>query len=147
MKSNNQKRSVNFPVEILAELDKLAIKNHTTTSALIRQYVEKGLGIDSNLQDIDIIAQIVRQEIRTQLAAQVERLVKILMKIGKVSASVFYTQTALLSKMPNTVRARTLVELETEAIKRGIQYMKLRDVDVDSSLQDTEAIFQKSELL
>ena len=123
------------------------MKNHTTTSALIRQYVEKGLSIDGNLQDIDMIAQIVRQEVRTQLAPQVERLVKILMKIGKVSASVFYTQTALLSKMPNMVRSKTIMELETEAVKRGIQYMKLRDADVDSSLQDTEALFQKSGLL
>lgn len=94
-----------------------------------------------------MIAKIVRQEVRTQLAPQVERLVKILIKIGKISASAFFTQTALLTNMPNMVRAKTLMELETEAIKRGIQYMKLRDTDVDSSLQNIEAIFQKSELL
>ena len=63
IKKPTQKRSINFTTETLETLDKLAAKNHTTTSELVRGYVEKGLSIEGSREDIDFIARIIRQEI------------------------------------------------------------------------------------
>lgn len=46
IKKPTQKRSINFTTETLETLDKLAAKNHTTTSELVRGYVEKGLSLE-----------------------------------------------------------------------------------------------------
>lgn len=87
-----QKRSINFTTETLETLDKLAAKNHTTTSELVRGYVEKGLSIEGSREDIDFIARIIRQEITAvyhvdEIKAiadhDTDRLAKMLMKIGK----------------------------------------------------------------
>ena len=63
MPEKSLKRSINFSPETLKALDTLAAKNSTTTSELVRQYVEKGLSIEGYSQDIDFIARIVRQEL------------------------------------------------------------------------------------
>jgi predicted DNA-binding protein len=63
MPEKSVKRSINFSPETLKALDTLAAKNSTTTSELVRQYVEKGLSIEGYSQDIDFIARIVRQEL------------------------------------------------------------------------------------
>ena len=57
IKKPTQKRSINFTTETLETLDKLAAKNHTTTSELVRGYVEKGLSIEGSREDIDFIAR------------------------------------------------------------------------------------------
>ena len=63
IKKLTQKRSINFTTETLETLDKLAAKNHTTTSELVRGYVEKGLSIEGSREDIDFIARIIRQAV------------------------------------------------------------------------------------
>ena len=63
MPEKSLKRSINFSPETLKALDTLAAKNSTTTSELVRQFVEKGLSIEGYSQDIDFIARIVRQEL------------------------------------------------------------------------------------
>ena len=50
IKKPTQKRSINFTTETLETLDKLAAKNHTTTSELVRGYVEKGLSIEGSVR-------------------------------------------------------------------------------------------------
>ena len=80
-----QKRSVTFSVDMLEQLDKLAIRNRTTTSELVRGYVEKGLSIDGHKENIDLIATIVRQEVTSELDGQINRVAKMKMKVVKRS--------------------------------------------------------------
>ena len=63
MNQKTQKRSVNFPSETLKTLDKLAAREHTTTSELIRNFVEEGLKVNGYEEQVDFIARIIRQEI------------------------------------------------------------------------------------
>ena len=106
IKKPTQKRSINFTTETLETLDKLAAKNHTTTSELVRGYVEKGLSIEGSREDIDFIARIIRQEITAvyhvdEIKAiadhDTDRLAKMLMKIGKINGAIFFL---LISSFP-----------------------------------------------
>ena len=45
MPEKSLKRSINFAPDMLEALDKLSATNHSTTSELVRQFVEKGLNI------------------------------------------------------------------------------------------------------
>ena len=114
IKKPTQKRSINFTTETLETLDKLAAKNHTTTSELVRGYVEKGLSIEGSREDIDFIARIIRQEITAvyhvdEIKAiadhDTDRLAKMLMKIGKINGAIFFLlYVPLLSCIPHLLR-------------------------------------------
>lgn len=142
-----QKRSVTFGVDMLEQLDKLAVRQKTTTSELVRVYVEKGLAIDGHKEDVDLIATIVRQEIKAQLDTQIDRLAKMLMKTGKISAGLYYLVLKLLLKQFGSTRSQSLRELATETRKMGVKYMQMRDYEINDYLEDDDMIFSDTERL
>lgn len=142
-----QKRSIAFPVDVLTQLDKLATRQRTTTSDLVRGYVEKGLAIDGHKEDIDLIATIVRQEIKSQLDVQIDRLAKMNMKIGKISAGLYYLIMKLLLKQFGSTRSQSLKELATETRKMGVKYMQMRDFQINDYLEDEDMILTDADRL
>lgn len=142
-----QKRSITFNVDTLEQLDNLATRQHTTTSALVRDYVEKGLTIDGHKENIDLIATIVRQEIKSQLDIQIDRLAKMNMKVGKISAGLYYLILKLLLKCYGATKSQSLKELATETRKMGVKYMQLRDYQINDYLEDEDMVYQDADLL
>jgi len=142
-----QKRSVTFGVDTLEQLDKLAVRKKTSTSELVRVYVEKGLAIDGHKDDIDIIATIVRQEIKAQLDTQIDRLAKMLMKTGKISAGLYYLVLKLLLKQFGSTRSQSLKELATETRKMGVKYMQMRDYQINEYLEDDDMVLADADML
>jgi len=142
-----QKRSVTFSVDILEQLDKLAIRNRTTTSEIVRGYVEKGLSIDGHKENIDLIATIVRQEVKSQLDVQIDRLAKMNMKVGKISAGLYYLILKLLIKQFGATRSQSLKELATETRKMGVKYMQMKDYQINEYLEDDDLIITDTDRL
>lgn len=142
-----QKRSVTFSVDTLAQLDKLAIRQKTTTSELVRGYVEKGLSVDGYKDDADLIATIVRQEIKGQLDTQTDRLAKMLMKVGKISAGLYYLVMKLLLKQHGATHSQSLRELATETRKMGVKYMQMRDFQINDYLEDEDMLMADADKL
>lgn len=142
-----QKRSITFTVDTLEQLDKLAGRHRTTTSELVRCYVEKGLAIDGHKENIDLIAAIVRQEIKSQLDVQVDRLAKMNMKIGKISAGLYYLVLKLLLKQYGSTRSQSLKELATETRKMGVKYMQMKDYQINDYLEDDDMLLTDADRL
>ena len=151
IKKPTQKRSINFTTETLETLDKLAAKKHTTTSELVRGYVEKGLSIEGSREDIDFIARIIRQEItavyhvdeiRAIADHGTERLAKMLMKIGKINGAVFFL---LLMNLANEGSEDDFDQMLSQAVKLGVDYMQKKDFQINSFLQDTANLRELSD--
>jgi len=142
-----QKRSVTFSVDTLEQLDKLAIRKRTTTAELVRGFVEKGLSVDGYKEDIDLIATVVRQEVKGQLDTQIDRLAKMLMKTGKISAGLYYLVLKLLLRQFGATKSQSLKELATETRKMGVKYMQLRDYQINDYLEDDDMIFSEIDKL
>ena len=115
--------------ETLETLDKLAAKNHTTTSELVRGYVEKGLSIEGSREDIDFIARIIRQEITAvyhvdEIKAiadhDTDRLAKMLMKIGKINGAIFFLLIKVLMNLANEGSEDDFDQMLSEAVKLGV---------------------------
>lgn len=147
MPEKSVKRSINFMPDTLAALDKLAAKNHTTTSELVRQYVEKGLSIEGYRQDIDFIAGIIRQEfmavyhiedIKAVMEQQTNRLAKMLMKSGKIDAAGFYLLVKVLMNVAHDGTEDQFDQMLNEAVTLGVDYMQKKDFQINSFLQDTD---------
>ena len=149
IKKPTQKRSINFTTETLETLDKLAAKNHTTTSELVRGYVEKGLYID-------FIARIIRQEITAvyhvdEIKAiadhDTDRLAKMLMKIGKINGAIFFLLIKVLMNLANEGSEDDFDQMLSEAVKLGVDYMQKKDFQINSFLQDTSNLRELAEKL
>ena len=155
IKKLTQKRSINFTTETLETLDKLAAKNHTTTSELVRGYVEKGLSIEGSREDIDFIARIIRQEITAvyhvdEIKAiadhDTDRLAKMLMKIGKINGAIFFLIKVLMN-LANEGSEDDFDQMLSEAVKLGVDYMQKKDFQINSFLQDTANLRELAEKL
>ena len=146
MKKPTQKRSINFSTDTLETLDKLAAKKQTTTSELVRGYVEKGLSLDGNREDIDFIASIIRQELMAVYHVEdmkgicdhnTNRLAKMLMKIGKINGAIFFLLIKVLINLTNEGSEDDFEQMLSEAVKLGVDYMQKKDFQINSFLQDT----------
>lgn len=147
IKKPTQKRSINFTAETLEALDKLAARNHTTTSELVRGYVEKGLSIEGSREDIDFIARIIRQELTAiyhvnELKAiadhDTDRIAKMLMKIGKINGAMFFLLIKVFMNLANEGSEDDFDRMISGAVRLGVDYMQKKDFQINSFLQDTE---------
>ena len=139
---------------MLAALDRLAAKQHTTTSALVREYVEKGLCVEGSKEDIDFIAQIVRQEITAVYHADeikafvdrdADRLAKMLMKVGKMGGAVFFLLIKVLMNLTAEGSEEDFDRMLSEAVRLGVDYMQKKDFQINSFLEDTENLRKQAD--
>jgi len=156
MPQKSVKRSINFPTDMLKTLDKLAVKNHTTTSELVRQFVEKGLVADGYKEDVDFIAGIIRQEllavyhiedIKAIVEQQANRIAKMHMKSGKIDAASFFLLIKVLMNMSNDGTQDMFDQMLNEAVSLGVDYMQKKDFQINSFLNDTDFLRRTAEKL
>ncbi len=154
--TKNQKRSISFPIDTLKTLDTLAAKKHTSTSDLVRQYVDKGLSVEGYREDVDFIAGIIRQEltaiynlsdIKAIVEQQTTRIVKMLMKTGKLDAAAFYLLIKVLMTFADEGSQDQFDQMLNEAITLGVEYMQKKDVQINSFLYDTDNLRKTAEKL
>ena len=117
---------MNFPSETLKTLDKLAAREHTTTSELIRNFVEEGLKVNGYEEQVDFIARIIRQEITAVYHVEdikaisdhsTDRLAKMLMKTGKINAAMFFLLVFFAALTSSISLLETVVSILTDKMR------------------------------
>lgn len=141
LNTDKHKRSIRFKTESIESMKKLAAIRKVTVSDIVREYVEKGLSVDSYKDDIDFITEIIHKELKEVLEPQINRIVKMLMKIGKVSAGTMYTNLSLL-QLINDENQEAYYEMLTNSLRLGVEYMKKKDFEVDTYLGNTEDVIK-----
>lgn len=140
------KRSIRFEAETIKEMQKVAALRSVTVSDVVREYVKKGLTIDSYKEDTEFVAEIIRQELKDILEPQINRIVKMLMKIGKVSAGTMYSNLNLI-QLIDSLEQQDFFEMVNRSLKLGVDYMKKKDVEVDIYLGHAGDVVKDSETL
>jgi hypothetical protein len=130
---DEHKRSIKFKAKTIEDMEKLAATRHTTVSAIVREFVDKGLAVNGYKSDIDFITEIIHKELKEVLEPQVNRIVKMLMKIGKVSAGTMYTNLSLIQFF-NDEDQQAFYEMLNRSLRMGVDYMKKKDFEVDEYL-------------
>jgi hypothetical protein len=124
-------------------MEKLAATRQTLLSAIVREFVDKGLAVDGYKTDTDFITEIIHKELKEVLEPQVNRIVKMLMKIGKVSAGTMYTNLSLIQFF-NDEDQQAFYEMLNRSLRLGVDYMKKKDFEVDTYLGNVEDIVNDS---
>ena len=141
------RRSVYLPKETLEKLEKLAINKGLKTSEVIRMFIDKGLNIESSREDIDFIADIIRQElnsiyrledIKEILDKQTNRLAKMMMKIGKMSTGQLFLLISMFLEIVDSADEDKFDAILDKSMRNGVAYMQKKDFQVNDFLQDID---------
>ena len=154
MSTETQKRSVNFTKDTLKALEKLASREHTTASELVRRFAEEGLKVEGHKEDVDFIAGIIRQEITAVYHLEdikaisghdTDRLAKMLMKTGKINAAMFFLLVKVLMTLSGGNDMQGFEHMVSEAVGLGVSYMQKKDFQINSFLYDTENLMRMAD--
>ncbi len=124
-------------------MEKLAAVRSISVSDIVREFVEKGLAVDGYKSDIDFITEIIHKELKEVLEPQINRIVKMLMKIGKVSAGTMYSNLSLIQLISDEDQ-EAFYEMINRSLRLGVEYMKKKDVEVDQYLSQADEVGKDS---
>ena len=140
--SQNQKTIPNIRMsfaiseKMKSELDTVAAKRHITVSELIRDYINKGMNVDKTASDIDFIRKQIREELDVMLKPQINRLAKLLMRIGMMTISFCYFNSKLVYLFVPMDDRTSYEELMAECKHNAAAYLNMRDASLDAAFRE-----------
>lgn len=133
-------KSVYRPVRCSRELDEtlaqLAAQRHITKSEILRELVDKGLTATGAKVEDSELYEMIRQAVRETMQPQIERLAAISAKAAHISGAAFFMVVYAASHGRSPAEQREIEEAAGTARMLGIQYLKLKDRDIDAFLQN-----------
>ena len=119
-----------------ASLQKLAAKTHRPMAEIIRGYIKDGMDIERSKEDIDFIRKQIREELDIMLKPQINRLAKLLMRIGMMTISFCYFTSKIVHLfVPFTDRVG-YEELMAECKHNAAAYLNMRDASLDAAFRE-----------
>ncbi len=135
-----QRRSIAFPVKQLEQLEKLAARENQDVSKIVRKAVDSYMSVQANKDDIDFITGIIRQEIKAESSRQANRLAAMLFKVGIITSANYFLAVKMLSDVISPSMQEDFKDINSNARKLGIDYMKQSGVGVVEFLEDEDAV-------
>jgi len=139
--------TIRLPQKLHDQLTFKARQENSDFSKYCRRLLEKGVSVEAYKEDIDFITRIIRNELENIIEPYGNRQIKILMKIGKAAGGTMFTTIKLLLSLINPNKLYTFKELLENSMKLGIEYMKMKDFEVDRYLTDGGKMIEQSERL
>ena len=131
----NIRMSFAISEKMKAELDVVAAKRHITSSELIRDYIDKGMNVDKTASDIDFIRKQIREELDIMLKPQINRLAKLLMRIGMMTVSFCYFTSKIVHLFVPLSERTSYEELLSASKHEAAAYLSMRDSSLDAAFQ------------
>ncbi len=139
--------SLRLPQKLHEQLIFKAQQEHIDFSKYCRRLLEKGVSVEAYKEDIDFITKIIRNELENIIEPYGNRQIKMLMKIGKATGGTMFTTIKLLLSLINPDKLYTFKELLENSMKLGVEYMKMKDFEVDQYITDRERMIRQSDRL
>jgi len=135
-------KRINFllPADTVRSLEKFTSKKNQNVSEVIRKAINEHLTIQTNREDIEFITNIIRQVVSAEIGKQANRLAAMLFKVGAITSSNYFLSVKTLSDIINPSLQEDFKDVNTNARKLGIDYMKQSGVGVVEFLEDDEAV-------
>lgn len=138
MKKANEK-SAYRPIRCSKELDetlgRLAAQQHITKSEVLRNLVDKGLTATGAKVEDGEFYQLIQQAVKETMQPQIERLAAISAKATHISGAAFFMSIFAATRDATPAEQREVEEAAGAARDLGIQYLKMKDQDIDAFLK------------
>jgi hypothetical protein len=113
---------------------------HKTVSDVVRDFIKKGLSVEHYQENIDFLSGIIRQEVKAEMGKQANRLAAMLFKIGVLTAGNYFMAVRLMSDVISPSMQEDFKDINSNARKLGIDYMKQNGVGVVDFLEDADEV-------
>ena len=127
---------VRVTLEMNEQLERLAASSRRDKSAIVREFIEKGLKYDGFKQNQDLLYDTVLQAVKAVIDPSTERLAALNAKTGIMAAAGYFLMVLMLQ---GNFPEGDVSTLATKARKLAITYLRSKDESVeqliDSSLQ------------
>jgi hypothetical protein len=130
------KRSVDLPPKTHEALRQIAAVQRKPVSELIRKYIADGMNVDRAGADIDFIRKQIREELDIMLKPQINRLAKLLMRIGMMTISFCYFTSKLVHMFAPIKDRTSYEELMAECKHNAAAYLNMRDASLDAAFRE-----------
>lgn len=128
MKKSLKQLTVKVTEEKEQQLKKYANKYHNgNISIAIREFIDKGLAINSYKDEITFLRQMINEELEATLNPYMNRIIAISSKGAIMSASSHFSLAEVLASLVDPRYRRNLEEILTESKKKGYVYITSKD--------------------
>lgn len=138
-------KTINFTVRMkesmLHEVERVAATNGFSSTEQIRQWIQKGMDIDGYKKETEYIRRMIHDELISILDPAVNRIIKMLMKIGKVTGGLFFVNLRnLFGGRVNDAEPAPFNDFIQRYMGKGVEYMRnVKDADADAYLTENGA--------
>lgn len=116
-------------------LERYAAAQKKTKSEAIRILLDKGMKTEGYKVEDDRLYDMVKAAVFEVSKPQVERLAAISAKATQISAAAYFLLVCAMRMMLQEEASGEIDELASKARKLGIEYLKLRDKDIDTFIR------------
>lgn len=127
--------TIRLEPKINAMIESLAAAEHKSKSTVVREMIDKQLVAEGYKKDEDQLYQMILGAVKEVTKPQVERLAAISAKATQIDAAAFFLLVYSCGmQLPATDR-HMIDEAAARARKLGIEYLKLKDDDIDGFIR------------
>ncbi|MDN0033722.1 hypothetical protein QVN85_12500 [Oscillibacter valericigenes] len=121
--------------QMSAAISDIAREQHITKSEVLRNLVDKGLTATGAKVEDGEFYQLIQQAVKETMQPQIERLAAISAKATHISGAAFFMSIFAATRDATPAEQREIEEAAGAARDLGIQYLKLKDQDIDAFLK------------
>lgn len=140
MSKNDRHTSPYIPFRCSPEtaelISELAMQKRASKSEVLRYLVDEGLRATGIKPSEEHLYNVVKEAVEEVTKPSVERLAAISAKATQLDAAAFFMYLYMLTRDGSPEEQAKIQETVESARRLGIQYLKLRDKDIDSFLRD-----------
>lgn len=139
-----QRFTIRVPQDMARRLEQKAAAENITVSDLIRRYIDKGLDLEGYKSEIDMLSGIMETVLNGVLEPQIERLVKLIIKLGKINGAGYFLQLAYVISSRGENSLEEIAETVDRCNKLAIKFMSQKDSNIDKFLLNNAALLKEA---
>jgi len=116
-------------------ITRLARESHRPRSEIARELVDEGLKATGAVVKDDYLFELVKRAVKEIMKPQVERLAAISAKATQISSAAFFMSIYAATRSCSPSEQQEIEEAAGTARELGIQYLKLKDQDLDAFIK------------
>ena len=140
MKETTPQKMSYRPIRCSPELDhtlgQLAAQQHKSKSEVMRDLIYKGLAASGAAVEEDHLYELVKKAVEEVTRPSVERLAAISAKATQISSAAFFMGIYAATQTCDESEQQRIQEAAESARSLGIQYLKLKDRDIDDFIRN-----------
>jgi len=138
LKSTNRRVNFFLGEDDYKKLQNIAAQKNNNVSETMRELIMRQLNVAATTSDIDFIRRQIREELETILQPQINRLAKLLMRIGMMTISMCYFTSKIVHIFVPLEDRRSYEELMAECKHNAAAYLNMRDASLDAAFREFE---------